>query len=154
MFLPTLVIGYGSTLRRDDAVGVLAAERIQRYLEPEAAVQVISVVQLTPELAAPISQMQRVIFIDAAADAGVMPGTLRVLRLAADDARSAGVHHLTPAALLGLAMRLYGRSADGLLYTVQGDDFGLGEGLSLAVHAMLPGLIAQVLRCLETEQCV
>ena len=55
-----LVIGYGNTLRGDDGVGPLAADTIRGWgLEGVAA---ISITQLTPELAEPISAARLAVF--------------------------------------------------------------------------------------------
>ena len=59
----TLIIGYGNTLRQDDGVGRYLAEQIAEEQWPEC--QVLSVHQLTPELAASIAEVEQVIFIDA-----------------------------------------------------------------------------------------
>lgn len=61
----TLVIGYGNTLRGDDAVGVLFAEQMSRENQ---AVRVVTAHQLVPELAAELAGMNRVFFVDAAAE--------------------------------------------------------------------------------------
>ena len=59
-----LVIGYGNTLRTDDGVGRLAAERLAD--DPRLdGVRVIGRHQLTPELALDVSQAALVVFVDA-----------------------------------------------------------------------------------------
>ena len=68
-----LVIGYGNTLRGDDAVGQVVA----RALAGEAAIEGVEVIachQLMPELAECIDAADLVVFIDAAAD--LQPGTI------------------------------------------------------------------------------
>ena len=57
-----LVIGIGNTLRGDDGVGWWLAQRAERW---RPAVQVRVVQQLTPELAAELAPVNRVLFIDA-----------------------------------------------------------------------------------------
>ncbi|NOK60186.1 MAG: hydrogenase maturation protease [Chloroflexi bacterium AL-W] len=58
-----VVIGYGNDVRRDDAVGIRTAEAVSAWNLPD--VQVITVQQLTPELAERIAQARLVIFLDA-----------------------------------------------------------------------------------------
>ena len=60
-----LVIGYGNTLRGDDAAGVKAAELISRH-HPEF--EYIYLHQLVPELAEQIAERDFVFFIDAQKD--------------------------------------------------------------------------------------
>ena len=59
-----LVIGYGNTLRGDDAAGVRAAEMLQSRM---ADLDVVTVTDLSIELAAPMAHHDQVIFIDASA---------------------------------------------------------------------------------------
>jgi hydrogenase maturation protease len=49
-----LVIGYGNTLRRDDAVGPLSAEEVSRWGRP--GVVPLDLAQLLPELAERLSR--------------------------------------------------------------------------------------------------
>lgn len=58
-----VVIGYGNDMRRDDAVGIHTAQTIAEWNLPD--VQVITVQQLTPELAERLVQACLAIFIDA-----------------------------------------------------------------------------------------
>jgi Ni,Fe-hydrogenase maturation factor len=75
-----LVIGYGNTLRRDDGAGVRAAEMMA--VDPRfAAVEVLMVYQLTPELSLDIATASLVVFIDA--DVRGLPGSIEVRELGA-----------------------------------------------------------------------
>ncbi|MEM8535964.1 MAG: hydrogenase maturation protease, partial [Chloroflexota bacterium] len=58
-----VVIGYGNDMRCDDAVGIHTAQTIAEWNLPD--VQVITVQQLTPELAERLTQARLAIFIDA-----------------------------------------------------------------------------------------
>ena len=57
-----LVIGYGNTLRGDDAAGIQAAELLGKRTD---GIDVILVPDLSLELARPMSQCEHVIFVDA-----------------------------------------------------------------------------------------
>jgi hydrogenase maturation protease len=133
----TLIIGYGNPLRGDDAVGFLAAERI-RELVRDPEVEVLAVHQLTPELMEPISQADRVIFIDAAANGE--PGVITETRIEGEVA-SSFTHIATPQALLAGAQRLYGRSPSATLITITGRDFDIGDWLSEPVRLALETLV-------------
>ena len=65
--MTVLIIGYGNPLRGDDGVGWRVAEAVAAAL-PDGAAEVLTVHQLTPELAELMSRADRVIFIDAAAE--------------------------------------------------------------------------------------
>jgi hydrogenase maturation protease len=124
-----LVIGYGNTTRRDDGAGWYIAQHLMAHHAP---LEAIATHQLTPELADTISHAGFVIFIDACA---AMPAG-RVLIDSVHGVDDASlVHQMTPAGLLTLAQALYGQSPDALLVTINGRDFGYGEGLSDEVEA-------------------
>jgi Ni,Fe-hydrogenase maturation factor len=81
-----LVIGYGNTLRRDDGVGVRAAEMMAadaRFTD----VEVLTAYQLTPELSLDIATASLVVFVDA--DVRGLPGSIEVRELRARSAVAA-----------------------------------------------------------------
>lgn len=119
-----LLIGYGNTLRGDDALGPLTIERL-RALLPEA--EFVSCHQLGPELAGQMAACDLAIFIDAACEGE--PGTVQLERLlpSAGDAASL-THHMHPAALLELAQTLYGHAPHAMLVTGVGASFELQGG--------------------------
>ncbi len=133
-----LLIGYGNTLRGDDALGPLAIERL-RALLPEA--EFVSCHQLGPELAGQMAVCDLAIFIDAASEGE--PGTVQLERLLPSAGGAASLtHQVHPAALLELAQTLYGRAPHamlvtgvGALFELQGGDHGsaLSEAASRAL---------------------
>jgi len=58
----TFIIGYGNTLREDDGVGYCMAETIAQWNLTGIASKAVH--QLTPDLAAHLAEVDRVIFID------------------------------------------------------------------------------------------
>jgi hydrogenase maturation protease len=125
-----LLIGYGNTLRGDDALGPMAVEQLRPLLaRAEFEVEFEHCHQLAPELAAQLAAVDLVIFVDAAAEG--RPGLVRVERLSpqADGAASL-THHVQPAALLALTIALYGRAPQAMLVSSAGANFENGEGLS------------------------
>ena len=140
-----LIIGYGNPLRGDDGVGWRVAEAVAAAL-PDAVADVLTVHQLTPELAEPISRAERVIFIDAAAEG--KPGAVRCFALEGAGGRQPalqGSHLTTPDALLGMAAGLFGRCPPAHMVTVVGESFELSESLSPTVEAATIEAIARVL---------
>lgn len=126
-----LIIGYGSPLRGDDAVGFEAAERLGG----------MALHQLTPELMEPISQAERVIFIDA--KAGGDAGAIERREISAVPAKVAFTHQATPEGLLAGARALYGRCPAATLITIAGSDFEIGRPLSPPVRQALEALLLQ-----------
>lgn len=141
-----LVVGYGNGLRSDDGVGRVVAERLAD--DPRlAGATVLSLHQLTPELAIDISRASLVVLIDAAL--GGRPGEVTVGRLTAADASAPSpaasfTHHLDPASLVALATGLFGGEPRVHLVTIAAATMGVGDQLSPAVTAALPRAIQTV----------
>ena len=121
--LPLLVVGIGSELRRDDAIGRHVAAQVAA--RGVADVEVLGVHQLTPELAADLEGRELVIFVDAAVDVD----TVTVRRVSSATA-SASTHHLDPAGLLRLADVLGWTPRRALAVHVPIHDLRLGTELS------------------------
>lgn len=150
-----LIIGYGNPLRGDDGVGWYAAQQLAHCIQ-DAAVDIRACHQLTPDLAAPISQVERVIFIDAACggdrETGRQGATEMVQEtpiraaspLSPTAPPAAFSHHLSPSALLACAQLLYGACPEAILLTVEGCSFNYVETLSEPVRSCLPVLFARV----------
>ena len=68
---PTLIVGYGSPIRGDDAIGPLVADRLAAMVADgalPAGVEVQARHILTAELVEDLNRADLVIFLDAAAD--------------------------------------------------------------------------------------
>ena len=98
-----LIIGYGNTLRGDDAAGVRAAE-LMGSRHPE--LEVVLRHQLTPELSEQIAASDIVFFLDA--ETGTTQPNARLIEPAveADQPRT---HFFSPESLLALSRELHGR---------------------------------------------
>ena len=138
-----LIIGYGNPLRGDDGVGWRVAEAARAAL-PEGAATVLTVHQLTPELAEPISRAGRVVFVDAAA-AGE-PGTVNCFALEEAGKLPAlqGTHQTTPDALLAMAGELFGRRPPATMVTIVGESFEVSEALTPVVVAAVPEAVKYI----------
>ncbi|MGA2146015.1 MAG: hydrogenase maturation protease [Bryobacteraceae bacterium] len=138
-----LIVGYGNRLRGDDGAGYRAAELLREgWSSPD--VEILAVEQLTPELMEPIGRAREVIFIDAAADG--QPGEIRECPVVLLEAGATFTHHATPAALLAGAVALYGATASGVLYSIGGESFELGERLTPAVERAVAELVSRLAR--------
>ncbi len=157
------VIGYGSSLRRDDRVGQDVARLLRalrdRHVAPELeGARIYALHQLLPEVAADLEAASLVVFVDAAPRAP-SDCTVKVrwlgpsVDLDAVAAPSGGGCWEDPAPewLLGLARRLYGVAPAAALVSVGVADLNVGEGLSdAASRAVLEA--AGVVRNLLTAQ--
>ena len=142
-----LIIGYGSLLRGDDGIGQLLAEALHERL-PHAVT--VSTNQLTPELAAQMSEAENVYFIDACAEGS--PGQLAVRWVEPCHDGGAFTHHVTPETLLGAAHDLYGYTPDTELITISGASFGNADHLSPELEKMLPELVVTLQNEIEISQ--
>ena len=121
-----LIIGYGNTLRGDDALGPLALERLRTQL---GDAEFLSCHQLTPELAERLAACDLALFVDATSSGE--PGTVEVQLLSPETSEADSLtHHVGPAVLLDLARTLYGRAPLAMLITGAGARFESTEGLS------------------------
>jgi len=146
----TLVIGYGNTLRRDDGVGPLAAEAVRSW--DLAGVATMSMIQLTPEIAEPLSKAKLAIFIDARIANPDGPFGVQVCPLepAETGAFSQG-HSGDPRRLLALAREVFGFCPPAWLMTVPAADLELGEGLSPLSTRGLADALSRIALLLKQE---
>lgn len=128
-----LVIGYGNTLREDDAIGVLVAESLQEEACDEA-IRYKVVQQLMPELAKDMSESDTVIFIDASVE--IRPGETKKEQLRCQpDSTTSNHHFFTAQHLLNLCYQLYNQSPSSYLYSMGVESIELKEGLSNTVQS-------------------
>jgi hydrogenase maturation protease len=138
-----LIIGYGSPIRGDDAIGPLVADRLEREGVPEG-VAVISRHILTAELVADLVEHDRVVFLDAAVDGP--PGEVRCRQLAPDaSAMSTMAHFLDPRELLAWCETLYGQIPETFLVSACGTSFDYANySLTPDAEAAIEPMIEQV----------
>jgi hydrogenase maturation protease len=125
-----VVVGYGNPLRGDDAVGWRVAESLAADPRLEGA-HVMTAHQLLPELASELGEATLAVLVDARI--GEPPGSISVAHVAPSSERGAWTHHLTPAALAGLARDVSGRTADVVVVSIGIESTEPDPGLSHAV---------------------
>lgn len=142
-----LVVGVGQALRGDDAAGRCVAEALLAEFPDEA--DVVSTVQLVPELAEAISRAAAVVFVDSRI--GGEPGLVEVEPLAAQSSPPHSSHAVSPQTLLYLAASLFGRVPPTALASVAGSDFELGAAMSPQVRLAVPAAVQAVRRWLADQ---
>lgn len=144
-----LVIGYGNTLRRDDGVGVKVAEAIAAMELP--GVEVITRHQLVPELAAAVSEVDAVVFVDADA---VTTGTVELRPIEADEGVGRILAHATdPRSLLALAKKIFGGAPKAWALAIPVNDFGFGDGLSPRALEGFHAAVKQISDLFQNKFC-
>ena len=134
-----LVIGYGNELRCDDGVGPKVAAAVGKLRLP--GVQVIACHQLMPELAEPVAQARRVVFIDAAVDE---PKEVRFRPLAPAESSRLMAHAADPRTLLAMARDVYGHSPAAWWLTIPAERLEFGEELSPLAQQGLEIALARI----------
>ena len=143
----TLILGLGNPLRGDDGVGCRLVEELARRELPPG-VQVLDGGAAGLGLLNLVEGWERVVVVDAA-EMGRGPG--EIVRFTLADVRLAStpdcfsLHHAGLSEALALADALGRPLPEMVIFGVQPVRVGWGEGLSPAVEAALPALIAAVL---------
>jgi hydrogenase maturation protease len=135
------VIGFGNTLRRDDAVGYQIAQQAERLWSPR--IRAIALQQLTPEVVAELAQADRAIFVDARPAVSSLPVCAEAIEPLEQGSASL-VHAVTPRFVLGLCKALYGRCPRSWMIAVPAADFQFGEGLSAIAREGIPQALAVI----------
>ncbi len=136
-----LIIAYGNPMRSDDGVAWRAAAALQgRFSSDE--VEIVSIHQLTPELAETIHRCEAVIFVDAANNGP--PGQISSAEIRPLQTQPRFSHQLSPDAIVALAHQLFGARTHAFSVTLTGACFDHGESLSPAVEAALPALVTRI----------
>ncbi|BDB41851.1 MULTISPECIES: hydrogenase maturation protease [Mycobacterium] len=145
MTADTVVVGLGNRFRRDDAVGILAAEAIGELTLP--GVRVITDICDPMSLLEAWSGARRAVLIDAAVTAATRPGRVRCCAVT-DVAAAGGLssHAVDVAGTYALGMAL-GRVPDSVVaVTVEVADTGHGTELTPAVAGAVPLMVNLAVR--------
>jgi len=127
--MSTWIIGYGNPHRRDDGIGPCVIEQLHLHLGARPGVALRSHHQLDPVVAEEIEGAEVLILVDATVEP--LERGLRWVRVQPKrDVLPWGTHHLQASVFAGLLEALHRRPPVMWLVSVQGSDFGFGEGLS------------------------
>ena len=138
-----VVIGFGNSLRGDDAVGRCVVEQVARDWPQVVAV---AVTQLVPELATLVASARAVIFVDACVDTR---GEVEVRELTPACPLTRRLHDTGPRELLALSRSCYSRAPLAWLVAVPGREFGYGEELSAEAQSHAADAVRKVEALLE-----
>lgn len=145
--MKTIVLGLGNDLLADDAVGILAAKRLEHVLDKRADVTVSNLTGLA--LMEVLDGYERAIVIDAVQTGNVEPGTILELT-AADLSRviSPSPHYAGIPEMLALAQLLEMKFPQDIrIYAIEVQDaYTVGGGVSRPVRAALDELTERICR--------
>ncbi|MCU0594382.1 MAG: hydrogenase maturation protease [Desulfobacterota bacterium] len=139
------IIGYGNPHRRDDGIGPYVVEQLSGELGEGAGIALRSLHQLDPVLAEEVQAAEVLILVDATVEPlerGVQWTRVRPKQ----DLPACDTHHLRPEGLASLLASLYQRSPEMWVVSVQGSDFGFGEGLSFEAQEKAQRASAEIVQ--------
>jgi hydrogenase maturation protease len=120
-----LLIGYGNTLRGDDAAGIRAAELFSKR-RPDVAC--VCMHQLMPELSEQIAESDIVFFLDA--DVNAKKPVMKLIE-PAEDSEQPRTHFISPESLLSLSRQLYEKLPEKVyVIGIPASEFEFSEELS------------------------
>jgi hydrogenase maturation protease len=128
-------VGYGNPHRKDDGIGPYVVEKVSRDLGAGTGVALRSMHQLDPALAEEVHGAETLILVDATVEpleCGLRWARIEPVR----GLELRDTHNFQPPLFAWLLESLYGRSPVMWLVSVQGNDFGFGEGLSIEAWEM------------------
>lgn len=134
-----LVIGYGNTLRGDDGVGPRVAEAVEAL--KLAGVRTFTCQQLSPEHAEMISQVERVIFVDAAVDT---PKEVQLRELVPGETTQLMAHAADPRTILALARDVFGHAPKAWWLTIPVLSLEFSEILSPTAREGFDGAVKKI----------
>lgn len=121
------IVGYGNPFRRDDGIGAFVAKRLQGTLGHAA--RVLTYRQLDPVVLEEIKDTGLVILVDATGER--LAGGRQWQMVKSERAGFAHTtHHFSPSLLRSLLFSIYRKMPEMWLVSIQGHDFGHGEGLT------------------------
>ena len=137
---PIVVIGYGSSLRGDDAVGRLVVESISDRHLPD--VETWSVTQLLPELVPVVAAARAAIFVDACIVAAAQ--TVELKELTVGPSNNSSSHMSAPCEILSLAAACYNASPPAWLVSVPTTCFEFTEELSSEARTFVAAAVHRI----------
>lgn len=137
-----LVLGYGTPIRGDDALGWVAIDELSKKDFPDY-VQMEAHHQLLPEHVFLFEEYDKIIFVDIEESGD--PGQIKRYDLSrAEINEDAFTHVFSPQKLISMTRDYFGASPEGVLYTLSGQEFDFKEGLSESVLQALPELLRRI----------
>jgi hydrogenase maturation protease len=137
-----LIIGIGNPIRGDDALGWRVIDYLAETID-QPDIQLLQVQQLTLDLVEPISEVNKVIFIDACI--GDQQGFVETQYINSDSSLDSPItHFFDPNTLLSAVQALYGQHPEAILYTVQTRSFDFCSDLSVPVREAANLLTQQI----------
>jgi hydrogenase maturation protease len=113
-----LIIGYGNSLRGEDAFGVDVVDRLESI--NNKSFQTLKLLQLTPEISLKLLEFDKVIFVDAVySESNRYKFGCSLIK----QENLTYTHHITPQMLIEFTKTLYNHSIDYSIYSIFTSNF-------------------------------
>jgi len=139
------IIGYGNPQRRDDGIGPYIVRRLQERFKESRHIRFRTAHQLEPGLVEELQYADRIVFVDATINP-LRDGWEWVRVRREPDVLPYLTHHFKPSFVLTLFHAVYQRSPRTWQASVQGNDFGFGEGFSSEATARVEKAISGIVK--------
>ena len=137
------IIGYGNIQRRDDGIGPYVVNKLYEFLKHRRDLQILSCHQLIPDLIHELRDAHLILFVDATTD--VLEDGWKLVRITPEPKKVSYVtHYFEPSSLLILLQKVYHQYPLTWLASVQGNDFGFGEGLTQEAEKRAHHMILEI----------
>lgn len=147
-----VVIGYGNPHRQDDRAGHVVAETVAVWAAEEGRtdVRVITGYQLDLDMVEELRGADVVYFCDA----HVLSFSDEVAEMMVEEGRDSGftTHVITPRNLLALCRELYQRAPRGVIVSVPGEKFDMGDEMSGRAQEKAMEAAQRVIEAIESKR--
>ena len=144
------IIGYGNPQRRDDGIGPYIVNRLQPFFKQRNDIHLLALHQLEPDIIDSLKTADTLVFVDASVEA-LTEGRHWVEVQPELNTMPFLIHESAPAFILGLLQCLYHRHPKAWMVSVEGTDFGFGNGLSSDARKRAEQVIGEIAEFVLTE---
>ncbi len=138
-----LIVGCGDKQRRDDGIGPFVVERLAGVLHVSDCFRFLTKPRLSPEIAMELKYAHSVIFVVATGD--VLEGGWRCSRVLPEALENhVKTDFLNPESIVGLARSSYYKKLPAWVFSVQGDAFGPGFGITPAARKRIDKMFLMI----------
>lgn len=116
------IIGYGNSLRGEDAFGVDVIEELEKFSLKNT--KLISKIQLTPEIVLELLDADEIIFLDTCYDE---KNHYKLACSLFEQNDFTLTHHISPKNIIQILKNLYGKSPNFLIYSMISSSFDIIE---------------------------
>jgi hydrogenase maturation protease len=139
------IVGFGNPQRRDDGIGPYIVGHLKSALEAYDTIGFLSVRHPEPSIVEALHGADEILFVDATIKELNHGWQLNRIQ-PEEETLPFTTHHFTPPAILGMIKMIYGHCPPAWVLTVEGFDFGFGQGLTSRAKKRARSAISPIVR--------